>query len=148
MKETTLILCKPDAVERQLVGSILNRYEAKGLQIIAMKLMKVSTEQACKHYAEHKDKSFFSDLINFITGSAIVAIALRGNNAIEIARNINGATNPIKALPGTIRGDLATNPTFNLVHASDSKDSASRELGIFFDENEFIEYKNTSQKWL
>lgn len=147
MDERTLILLKPDAVDRQLVGPIVQRYEQKGLKIVGMKLLIVSEEMARQHYAEHKDKPFFKDLVNFITSSPIVAMVLSGVQAIKVAREINGATDPKEAVPGSIRGDMALSKQFNLVHASDSPESAKREVSIFFYESEIHQYDLSHDKW-
>ena len=147
MSERTLILFKPDALQRQICGKILQRYEEKGLQIVAMKLLSITREQAEKHYEEHKDKPFFVHLVEYLISSPFIAMVLCGNNAIKIARMVNGATDPAEALPGTIRGDLAMNKRFNLVHASDSLASADREIQIFFKPNEIYHYSLPVQQW-
>jgi nucleoside-diphosphate kinase len=134
MADRTLILVKPDAFERGLTGEVVGRFERKGLQLVALKLMRVDAELAEVHYAEHKDKPFFGELVDFITRAPLVAMVLEGVSAVEAARQVIGATNPIEAAPGSIRGDFATEITFNLVHGSDSADSAAREIGIFFPE--------------
>ncbi len=130
----TLILVKPDAFERSLTGEILARFERKGLTIVALKQMTVQRPQAEEHYAEHKDKPFFGDLVDFITGGPLVAAVLEGHEAVKAARQVIGATNPIEAAPGSIRGDFGLEVQTNLVHGSDSDDSAAREAGIFFPE--------------
>jgi nucleoside-diphosphate kinase len=134
MPERTLILVKPDAFERSLTGEVIARFERKGLRIAALKLMHVDRELAERHYAEHASKPFFPELVEFITRSPLVAIVLEGEGAIEAARQVIGATNPLGAAPGSIRGDFATEITFNLVHGSDSPNSAGREIEIFFPE--------------
>ena len=130
--EETLVLVKGDAVRRRLVGEIIRRIEAKGLDIGDMKLMDVSRELAEEHYAEHREKPFFEELVEFITSIPVVAMRIRGEGAIRAMRTLMGATNPADAAPGTIRGDLALSMPDNLVHGSDSPDSAVRELGLFF----------------
>ena len=130
----TLILVKPDAFERNLTGEILARFERKGLTIAALKHMTVERAQAEEHYAEHKDKPFFGDLVDFITGGPLVAAVLEGHEAVKAARQVIGATNPIEAAPGSIRGDFGLEVQTNLVHGSDSDESATREAGIFFPE--------------
>ena len=130
--DRTLILVKPDAFERGLTGEIVARFERKGLKIAAMKHMTVETAQAEEHYAEHKEKPFFGDLVDFITGGPLVAMVLEGHEAVKAARQVIGATNPIEAAPGSIRGDYGLEVQTNLVHGSDSPESASREIGIFF----------------
>ncbi len=130
--EETLVLVKGDGVRRRLVGEIVRRIEAKGLDIGAMKLMDVSRELAEEHYAEHREKPFFEELVEFITSTPVVAMRIQGEGAIKVMRNLMGATNPAEAAPGTIRGDLALSMPDNLVHGSDSPESADRELGLFF----------------
>ena len=130
--EETLVLVKGDGVRRRLVGEIVRRIEAKGLDIDAMKLMDVSRELAEEHYAEHREKPFFEELVEFITSTPVVAMRIKGEGAIKVMRNLMGSTNPAEAAPGTIRGDLALSLPDNLVHGSDSPESARRELGLFF----------------
>ena len=130
----TLILVKPDAFERGLTGEVIARFERKGLRITAMKLMRADEELANTHYAEHAEKPFFGELVSFITGGPLVAMVLEGPRAVEAARQVIGATDPVEAGAGSIRGEFATEVTFNLVHGSDSKDSAEREIGIWFPE--------------
>jgi len=132
--ETTLLLIKPDGVRRGLVGEILSRIERKKLTLAAIKMMHVDEELARRHYAAHTDKPFFSGLLEFITSGPVVAVAVRGAAAVEVTRNLMGATDPKKAAPGTIRGDLALEVTENLVHGSDGAESAAYELGLFFPE--------------
>jgi nucleoside-diphosphate kinase len=138
MAEQTLVLFKPDAIERRLVGTLLQRFERKGLQIAAMKFMKVTQDMAELHYFEHRERPFFKELIEYITKSPVLALILRGEGAIAAIRALNGATNPIYAVPGSIRGDFALSTRFNLVHASDSAQSSAREIKIFFTENEIF----------
>ena len=128
----TLILVKPDAFERGLSGEIIDRFERKGLRSIAMRQLTADERIAHEHYAEHTEKPFFGELVDFITGGPLVALVLEGNEAVPAARQIIGATNPLEATPGTIRGDFATEVTFNLVHGSESDESAAREIGIWF----------------
>lgn len=130
--EQTLILVKGDGVKRRLIGEIIRRIEAKNLDIGAMKLMDVSRELAEEHYAEHREKPFFEELVEFITTTPVVAMRVEGEGAIKVMRKLMGATNPAEAEPGTIRGDLALSMPDNLVHGSDSPESAERELGLFF----------------
>lgn len=134
MTERTLVLVKPDGVERGLTGEILARIERKGLKLVAMDLRTVDRALAEQHYAEHVDKPFFGELVVFITGGPLVAAVLEGVEAVAAARQLIGATNPIEAAPGSIRGDLGTEVTFNLVHGSDSDESAAREIAIWFPE--------------
>lgn len=132
--EETLVLIKPDGVKRQICGEILTRYERKGLIIKAMKLLQTPKELAEEHYAEHKDKPFFGELVDFITSGPVLAFVLAGKNAVTSVRTINGATNPVDATPGSIRGDYALTMDSNVVHASDSVDSAVREIHLWFPE--------------
>ena len=132
--EETLVLIKPDGVKRQICGEILTRYERKGLIIKAMKLLQTPKELAEEHYAEHKDKPFFGELVDFITSGPVLAFVLVGKNAVTSVRTINGATNPVDATPGSIRGDYALTMDSNVVHASDSVDSAAREIHLWFPE--------------
>ena len=128
----TLILIKPDAYERRLTGEILARFERKGLVITALRVVHADEEIANRHYAEHKDKPFFGELVAFITRGPLVAVILEGHEAVVAARQAIGATNPLEAAPGSIRGDYALEVTFNLVHGSDSDESAEREIGTWF----------------
>lgn len=132
--EETLVLIKPDGVKRQICGEILTRYERKGLIIKAMKLLQTPKELAQEHYAEHQDKPFFGELVDFITSGPVLAFVLAGKNAVTSVRTINGATNPVDATPGSIRGDYALTMDSNVVHASDSVDSAAREIHLWFPE--------------
>jgi nucleoside-diphosphate kinase len=129
----TLVICKPDAVERGLTGEIIARLERKGLRLVAAELRTLERETAAKHYAEHEGKGFYEDLLAFITRSPVMLMVVEGpEDTWQIVRNLMGATNPANAAPGTIRGDLAVETTENLVHGSDGPDSAAREIGIFF----------------
>lgn len=130
----TLILVKPDAFERALTGELLARFERKGLKIVALKKMTASEEVAREHYAEHAEKPFFGELVSFITGGPLVAAVLEGPEAVKAARQLIGATDPVEAAPGSIRGDFALEVTFNMVHGSDSDESAEREISIWFPE--------------
>jgi nucleoside-diphosphate kinase len=138
MVERTLVLVKPDAVERKLAGEILARFERRGLDIVGAKLLQVSRDLAEQHYAEHKDKPFFGELVEFITSTPTLALVLEGESAIKVARTTMGATNPVDSVPGTIRGDLALAMPNNLVHGSDSPESAEREIGLWFDADELV----------
>ncbi len=130
----TLILIKPDAFSRDLTGEVLARFERKGLQIKALKLLTADEAIAHAHYAEHRDKPFFGELVDFITGGLLVAAVLEGSEAVPAARQLIGSTNPVEAAPGSIRGDFALEVTTNMVHGSDSDESAEREIGIWFPE--------------
>ena len=132
--ERTLILVKPDAFERRLTGEVIGRFERKGLSLVALKLMTADEEIANTHYAEHKEKPFFGELVSFITGGPLVAMVLEGPNAVPAARQVIGATDPVEADAGSIRGEFALEVTFNMVHGSDSTESADREIGIWFPE--------------
>ena len=132
--DRTLILVKPDAFERGLTGEIIARFERKGLAIVAMKHMTVTRELAEQHYAEHREKPFFGDLVQFITGGPLVAFVLEGYEAVTAARQVIGATNPLEAAPGSFRGDHGIEVQTNIVHGSDSNDSAARETALFFPE--------------
>ena len=132
--ERSLILIKPDAFARRLTGEIIVRFERKGLRLIGLKQMTMSREQAAQHYAEHEGKPFYDELVNFITSGPLVAMALEGEQAVDAARQVIGATNPLEASPGSIRGDYAIEVGQNMVHGSDSPESAAREVGLFFPE--------------
>jgi nucleoside-diphosphate kinase len=146
--ETTLVLCKPDAVSRSLVGEIIARIERRGYIITAMKLMQLDGDRARRHYAEHNGKPFFNDLVTFITSGPLVAIAVEGEEVIEGMRQIIGATNPLSAAPGSIRADFGQTIGRNLVHGSDSRASAERELKIFFSANEYVSRKHDLRRWI
>ena len=146
--ERTLILCKPDAVSRNLSGEIVSRLERRGYLIVAMKLMQLDGEKARKHYAEHDGKPFFVGLVDFITSGPLVALCVEGENAIDGCRQLMGATNPLQAAPGSIRADFAQSIGRNLVHGSDSKTSAERELAIFFRDNDYVTRKHDLERWV
>ena len=148
MTEKTLILIKPDGVQRLLVGRILERYEQRGLRIVGLKLVAVDRELAERHYDAHRDKPFFAGLVEFIVSSPLVAIAVEGLNAIAVCRAINGATRPQEAAPGTIRGDLALETGQNLVHASDSVENAEAELALWFRPQELVSYDRDIDRWV
>jgi nucleoside-diphosphate kinase len=146
--EKTLILCKADAVVRGLVGEVLSRFERRGFQIVALKLLLVDEARARKHYAEHEGKPFFAGLVQYLTATPIVALVIEGSDAIEGCRATIGATNPTKAAPGTIRGDLAQTIGRNLVHGSDSPASAEREIAIWFEPREIFSRPSEIASWL
>ncbi len=131
-EERTLVLIKPDGVKRGLVGEIISRFERLGLRIVAMKLMRVDEELASRHYAEHREKPFYPELVSFITSGEVVAMVLEGESAVAAVRKVMGATNCLEAAPGTIRGDFGLGITQNLVHGSDGPESAAREISLFF----------------
>ena len=138
--QRTLVLLKPDCVQRRLIGDVLSRFESKGLHIVAMKLLQVTPELSKQHYAEHVEKPFYSSLEEFITSAPVVAIALEGLEVIRVVRDMLGATNGLQAAPGTLRGDYSSSRQMNLVHASDSEESAQRELDLYFSADEFCDY--------
>lgn len=146
--ETTLIIFKPDAVQRGLCGKILSRFEDKGLQVVGMKLMQIPLSLAETHYEAHKSKPFYAGLVRFMTSSPVVVLALRGNGAITIARNMMGATFGSKANPGTIRGDFGVSNSYNLIHGSDSPEAAERELKLFFAPGEVLDWKRSGDSWI
>ena len=148
MTERTLILIKPDAVQRQLIGKIIDRYEARGLRIAGMKLMHADRALAEQHYAEHKGKPFFAGLVEFITSAPLVAMCVEGPNAIALCRDINGKTRPNEAAPGSIRGDWAVDTGHNLVHASDKPESAATELALWFSPAELLDYPRDIDRWV
>jgi nucleoside-diphosphate kinase len=146
--ERTLILLKPDCVERRLMGRVIARLEDKGLKFIAMKMMRVTPELAKKHYAEHVSKAWYPALEGFITGGPIVAAVVEGLEAIRVVREMLGATSGLKAAPGTIRGDFSSSRQMNLVHGSDGPESAAREIALYFGEGELCSYEPTISRWL
>jgi nucleoside-diphosphate kinase len=146
--ERTLVLVKPDGVQRLLTGRILARYEERGLKIVGLKLVQVDRSLAERHYDAHREKPFFGGLVDFITSGPLVALALEGPNAIAIVRAINGATRPHEAAPGTIRGDFAVETAQNIVHASDSPETAAIELDLWFDASELIDYERDVDRWV
>ena len=146
--ERTLVLLKPDAIQRGLVGEIMSRLERKGLKFVAVKLMVISQELTRRHYADHVGKPFFEGLVEFITSGPIIAAVVEGHNAVEVVRGFMGATDPRDAAPGTIRGDLALSIGLNLIHGSDSKESATREVGLFFSPDEIVQYSRGIDEWI
>lgn len=148
MIERTLVLIKPDGVQRLLVGRILERYESRGLKVVGLKLVVVDRALAERHYAVHREKRFFDGLVEFITSGPLVALALEGPDAIAVVRTINGATRPNEAAPGTIRGDLALETAQNLVHASDGVETAAAELALWFAPGELHGYVRDVDRWV
>ncbi|HRJ49120.1 MAG: nucleoside-diphosphate kinase [Phycisphaeraceae bacterium] len=146
--ETTLIILKPDAVQRGLCGRVISRFEDKGLQVVGMKLMRISDQLAATHYEAHKSKPFYPGLVRFMTSSPVVVMAVRGIGAITIARNLMGATFGSKAAPGTIRGDFGVSNSFNLIHGSDSPEAAERELKLFFAPGEVLDWTRAGDAWV
>lgn len=146
MIQKSFVMMKPDAVQRRLMGKILSRFEEKGLQIVAVKLMQIDEDLAKTHYGEHADKPFFGSLIEYITSSPSLAMVIEGEEAISTIRKLVGATNPLEADLGTIRGDFAMDIGRNIIHASDSPDSAEREINLFFNEDEICDYEIVDNK--
>ncbi|MEC9372558.1 MAG: nucleoside-diphosphate kinase [Planctomycetota bacterium] len=146
--ETTLIILKPDAVQRGLMGAIISRFEQKGLQIVGAKFMQIPQSLAERHYESHKGKPFYDGLVKFMTGAPVMVLAIRGNGAIAISRKMMGATFGSKAEPGTIRGDFGVSNSFNLIHGSDSPEAAERELSLFFNAGEVVDHKRAIDQWV
>jgi len=147
-RERTFLMIKPDGVQRGLIGNVISRMEKKGLQLLALKMMQVSRDLASRHYGEHEGKPFYNDLIEFIISAPVVAMIWEGEGAIEITRALVGATDPGKAAPGTMRGDLAVFTGKNIVHASDSPASAEREINLFFSDTEICLYRQAHESWI
>jgi nucleoside-diphosphate kinase len=148
VNERTLVLIKPDGVQRLLTGRILARYEDRGLKLVGLKLIRVSADLAERHYAVHREKPFFRGLVDFITSGPLLAAVLEGPNAIAVVRAMNGATRPHEAAPGSIRGDFALETAQNLVHASDSPESAASEIGLWFASDELLDYDRDIDRWV
>lgn len=146
--ERTLIIVKPDGVQRGLVGQVLERFERRGLKFAGLKLMRISRDLAGRHYAEHQGKSFYEGLVGFITSSPVVVGVLEGPNAIALTRAMMGATNPANAVPGTIRGDFALVVSNNIIHGSDGPESAAREISLFFTQDELLSYPVATDAWV
>ncbi len=146
--EKTFVMLKPDALQRGLSGEIIGRLEKRGLKPVAMKMMSISREMAEEHYEEHKDKPLFGELVNFITSAPVIAMVWEGQGAVQLVRNMMGKTDPREALPGTIRGDYGIFMGNNIIHGSDSLQSAAREIALFFNENELISYKRDIDRWI
>jgi len=146
--QTTLIILKPDAVQRGLMGRIISRLEDKGLTIIGARMMKISRDLAARHYEVHKGKPFYDGLVNFMTSSPVMVLAVYGKRAIETCRKLMGKTVGYEADPGTIRGDFGSSRSFNLVHGSDGEESAAKELALFFRDDELIEYERVIDRWV
>ncbi len=147
MKTKTFVMIKPGAVHRGLIGEIVTRFETRGLNIIAMKVINVTKEQAMEHYAVHKEKPFYQDLVDYLMSGPVVVMVIKGENVIELVRHMAGDTNPIKALPGTIRGDYSADIQNNIVHTSDSPESAQHEIGIYFSTDEILDYRRVTNVW-
>lgn len=140
-------MLKPGVLQRRIAGQIIGRLEAKGLQLVAMKLMRIDKDLARRHYAEHEGKGFFADLLGYITSGPVLAMVIRGEDAIAMIRLLAGATKVENAQPGTIRGDFAAVTTKNIIHASDSPESAAREIGLFFEPDEIVSYDDPNAEW-
>jgi nucleoside-diphosphate kinase len=148
MAERTLILVKPDAMQRGLSGEVLSRFERRGLKLVALRMMQMDRTLAAKHYAEHIGKAFYKPLTGFITSGPIIAALFEAENAVELARQTIGATDPAKSAPGSIRGDLGIDLGRNVVHGSDSPESAAREAALFFDEKDVVEWRRSVEAWI
>ncbi|WP_430785550.1 nucleoside-diphosphate kinase [Virgibacillus flavescens] len=146
--EKTFLMVKPDGVQRNLVGEIVKRFESKGFKLVGAKLMVISDDLAKTHYGEHKERPFFGELVDFITSGPVFAMSWEGENVIKSAREMMGKTNPLDAAPGTIRGDLGVTVGKNIIHGSDSAESAERELNLFFDEKELTSYSKEDNNWI
>lgn len=141
-------MLKPGVLNRRIVGEVINRLERKGLKLVGLKMMNISEELAGKHYAEHKEKPFFGDLVSYITSAPVVAMVWQGDDCVTLVRKLCGATKPSEAAPGTIRGDFCLHTQFNVIHASDSDASAEREINLFFKPEEIIDWKDNTQAYL
>lgn len=148
MIQKTYVMLKPDAVGRRLMGKILSHFEEKGLKIVALKLRMISEDLAKEHYGEHKDKPFFEGLIEYITSGPVLTMVIEGDEAISVIRKMVGATNPQEADVGTIRGDFGMDTGRNIIHASDAPESAEREINLFFNEDEIIDYSMSDNSWI
>lgn len=146
--ERTFLMIKPDAVQRNLIGEVVSRLERKGLKLVAAKLFQANEELAKEHYAEHVEKPFFNDLVSFITSGPVFTMVVEGKNVVEVTRTLVGETNPTKAAPGTIRGDYGIDLGRNIIHGSDSNESAEREIGLWFDQSELNDYKLNNENWV
>ncbi|MCR5495604.1 MAG: nucleoside-diphosphate kinase [Treponema sp.] len=141
-------MLKPGVVNRRIVGEVINRLERKGLRLVGLKMMQITPELASNHYAEHEGKSFFNDLCSYITSAPVIAMVWEGDNCVTLVRKIVGATNPADAMPGTIRGDFCAHTNFNVIHASDSDESAKREIGLFFKDEEIFDWDDSLKDWI
>ena len=146
--ERTFLMVKPDGVQRNLIGEVLSRFEKKGFTLAGAKMLSISTELAEQHYGEHKERPFFGELVSFITSGPVFAMVWEGENVIAEARKMVGSTNPQEAAPGTIRGDLGVQVAMNIIHGSDSTDSAKREIELFFNQEELVTYEKSLSKWI
>ena len=146
--ERTLVIVKPDGVQRGLIGPLLSRLEARGLKIVGLKLVQVSQDLAARHYAEHEGKPFYPGLLKYITSAPVIVACVEGTSAVQMVRNSVGATNPLNAAPGTVRGDLALDIGRNLIHASDAPATAERELALWFQDAELVSYERETDRWI
>jgi len=146
--EKTFIMVKPDGVQRGLIGEVVKRFEKKGFTLVGAKLMQISNSLAEEHYGEHKERPFFGELVEFITSGPVFAMVWEGENVISVARNMIGATNPAEANPGSIRGDFAVTVGKNIIHGSDSPESAEREINLFFTNEEQVNYEKQANAWI
>lgn len=146
--ERTFLMVKPDGVQRNLIGEIVGRFESKGFKLVGAKLMQITPELASQHYAEHSERPFFGELVDFITSGPVFAMVWEGENVISVGRLMTGATNPKESAPGTIRGDFAVTVGKNIIHGSDAPESAVREIGLFFKEEELVSYDKTMNNWI
>src|SRR3982075_281592 len=146
--ERTLVIIKPDGVQRALVGPVLTRLEARGLKLVGLKFVQVSQDLAARHYAEHEGKGFYAGLLSYITSAPVVLACVEGTSAVQMVRNSVGVTNPLNAAPGTIRGDLALDIGRNLIHASDAPETAERELALWFTQDELLSYPREVDRWI
>lgn len=141
-------MLKPGVLNRRIAGEVINRLERKGLRLVGLKMMQISSELASKHYAEHKEKPFFGELCSYITSAPVVAMVLEGDDCVTIVRKVVGATKPSEAAPGTIRGDFCAHTNYNVIHASDSDESAAREIGLFFKDEEIFNWEDSLKDWI
>lgn len=141
-------MLKPGVLNRRIAGEVINRLERKGLKLVGLKMMQISPELAAKHYAEHKEKPFFGELCSYITSAPVVAMVWQGDDCVTLVRKVVGATKPSEALPGTIRGDFCAHTNYNVIHASDSDESAAREIGLFFKDEEIFDWKDNNVEWI
>jgi nucleoside-diphosphate kinase len=146
--ERTFLMVKPDGVQRNLIGEIVGRFESKGFKLVGAKLMQITPELAAQHYGEHKERPFFGELVDFITSGPVFAMVWEGENVISVGRLMTGATNPKESAPGTIRGDFAVTVGKNIIHGSDAPESAVREIGLFFKEEELVSYDKSMNNWI
>lgn len=147
METRCFAMLKPGVLNRRLVGEVISRLEKKGLKLVGLKMMQISNELASNHYVEHKEKPFFGELVEYITSAPVVAMVWQGDDCVTLVRKLAGATKPSEAAPGTIRGDYCAHTSHNIIHASDSDESAKREISLFFNENEIIDWEDSSSIW-